>query len=69
MVGRPIGMGWTNGMGVSVRYATIRTMVVMVHGPWRLRSAMLHGRLSLGLHVDADTDTGRPRAMRFGRRR
>jgi hypothetical protein len=62
-------MRWADGVGVSVRYAAIGTMVVMVYGPWWLMSAMLHGRLRLRLDVDADANTGRPRVMRLRCRR
>lgn len=59
MVWLSVGMGGTDGVVVAIRYAAIGTML-RVHGPRGVVSAMLHGRLSLGLYVDTDAETGGP---------
>lgn len=60
MIWRSVGVcSRTDGVVVSIGYAAIGAMLV-VDCPRLVVAAMLHGSLTLRLHVDTDTDTGGP---------
>lgn len=59
MIWRPVGVRWTHGVVVSIRYAAIGAMLV-ADCPRLVMAAMLHGSLTLRFDVDTDTDAGGP---------